>query len=74
MLAGIGGLLDDGNRQRFAALLLLELREPQRRGQAARPAADDQDVDFKRLALSHQPFWSSAMIAGASSNRSPWMP
>jgi hypothetical protein len=32
--------------QRLAALLLLQLRQPQGRRHAGRPAADDEDVDL----------------------------
>ena len=59
----------------------LQLRQPQRRRQPGRAAADDQHVDVEGLAfhaaacgapLSLLP--SSAISAGAISNRSPWMP
>ncbi len=82
MPAGVAGLFDHRDRQRLPALLLVQLREAQGRGQAGRPAPDNQDVYFEGLALSHsrysspkpQAFCNSAIMAGASSNRSPWMP
>src|SRR5688572_5727863 len=70
-------LLEDGNRQRLATLLLLDLREAKRRREPGRAAADDQNINFERLAIhgiADYPFSSSAVSAGAISNRSPTMP
>ena len=50
MRAGFARFLEHRDRQRLAASLLLQLRQPERRGQPRRPAADDQDVDFERVA------------------------
>ena len=47
--------LEDGDRERLAALLLLQLRQPQRRRHPGGAAADDQDVDFEGFAL-HRSF------------------
>ncbi len=82
---GLPGLLHHGDRQRLAAVGRLQLGQTQRRRQAGRPGPDDQHVDvegfsFHALAASSsgcrraQPLPSSAMSAGAISNRSPWMP
>ena len=43
-------LLEHGYRQRLAAVLLLQLREPQRRGHPGRSTADDQNVYFECFA------------------------
>ena len=48
--AGLARLLEHRDRQRLAALLLLQLRQPQRGRQPGGAAADDQDVDFEGLA------------------------
>ena len=93
--AGLARLLEHRNRERLAALRLLQLRQPQRRRHAGRPAADDQDVDFEGFAFKTAPaasssqsfgqlavanryaesyLFSSAIIAGTISNRSPTMP
>ena len=45
--AGLARLLEHGNRERLAALLLLQLRQPQRGRHPGGAAADDQDVDFE---------------------------
>ena len=50
MRAGLARLLEHGDRERLAAFLLLQLREPQRRRHPGGPAADDQHVDFEGLA------------------------
>ena len=76
--------------ERFAALRLLQLCDPKRGGQSGRSATNDQHINFKSLALGHRLillsshrrhpasracyFCSSAMIAGANSNRSPCTP
>ena len=59
--AGLARLLEHGDRQRLAALRLLQLRQAQRRRQPGRAAADDQDVDVEGLA-----FHRSATVAAAS--------
>jgi hypothetical protein len=41
---------EDRNRQRLAAILLLQLRESQGRRHPGRSAADDEDVDLESLA------------------------
>ncbi len=51
MRASLARLLEHGDRQRLAAVLFLQLREPKRRGQSRGAAADDQDVDVERFAL-----------------------
>jgi hypothetical protein len=76
---GLARLLDDGDGQRLATLGRLELGQAQRRRQAGRAGADDEDVYVEGLAFhggpaGPQPFPSSAMSAGAISNRSPSMP
>jgi hypothetical protein len=53
MLAGLRRFIDDRDRKRFAALLLLDLRETQCRGQPAGTTANDQYVYFECLALRH---------------------
>ena len=45
--ADFARLLEHGDRERLAALLLLELGEPQRSRHPGGAAADDQDVDFE---------------------------
>src|SRR6185295_16079003 len=47
-------LLEDGDRQRVAAFLLLELRQAKRRRESGWTPADDQDVDFQRFAVSRR--------------------
>ncbi len=82
MRAGLARLVDHGHGQRLAAVGRLELRQTQGRRQAGRAAADDQDVYVEGFAFhgalrgtaEPQPLPSSAMRAGAISNRSPWMP
>jgi len=49
--AWFAGLLEQRDRQRLAALFLLQLRQPQRCRHPRRSAADDQDVDVEGLAL-----------------------
>ena len=80
---GLPGLLHHGDRQRLAAVGGLQLGKTQRRRQAGRPGPDDQHVNVEgfsfhalapRAAAASQPLPSSAMSAGAISNRSPWMP
>ena len=51
MRAGLARFFDDRNRQRLASLGFLQLREPQRRRQARRTAADDENIDFESLTL-----------------------
>jgi hypothetical protein len=48
--ASFARLLEDGNRQWLTAVLLLQLREAERRGQARRSSADNQDVNVEGLA------------------------
>ena len=71
--ARLARLFQNGDGQRLAPLLFLELREPERGRHPGGPAADDQHVDFEGLALGHYLF-SSAIIAGTISNRSPTIP
>src|SRR5690606_38513938 len=66
-------LLEHRDRERLAAVGLLQLGQLQRRRQPGRAAADDEDIDFERLAF-HYAFSSSATRAGAISNRSPAIP
>ena len=53
--AGLPRLLQHRDRERLAALCLLQLREPQRRRHAGRAAADDQHVDFEGFAVHSAP-------------------
>jgi hypothetical protein len=70
--ARLARLLEDRNRERLAALFLLQLRETQRRAHAGGTAADDEDVDVEGFAV--YDFSNSAIIAGTTSNKSPTMP
>ena len=63
--AGLARLLEDGNRERLAALLLLQLRQPQRGRHPGGAAADDQDVDFEGFAV-HQLSASSFQLPARS--------
>ena len=72
--AGLARLLEHRDGERLAALFLLQLREPQRRRQPGGPAADDQHIDVESLAFVSRYLFSSAIIAGTTSNRSPAMP
>ena len=47
---GLARLLEHGDRQRFAAVCLLQLRETKRGREAGGATADDQDIDFESLA------------------------
>ena len=67
----IPGAWNTGERR--ASLFLLELRQPERSRHPGGPAADNEHVDFKGLALGHYLF-SSTIIAGTISNRSPTIP
>ena len=51
MRADLARLLEHRDRERLAALLLLELRQPQRSRHPGGAAADDQDVDFEGFAI-----------------------
>ena len=53
MRARLARLVEHGDRQRLAATVFLQLREPQRRGHAGRAAADDQDIEFERFTIGH---------------------
>jgi hypothetical protein len=53
--AGLTPLLDDGDRQLLPTPGLLHLGKAQRRRQAARPGANDQDINFKRFAIHSDP-------------------
>ena len=55
MRGWLARLLEHGNRRPAAAVLLLQLRQPQRRGHPGGAAADDEDVDVERFAR-HQVF------------------
>ena len=50
MRADLGALLDDADAE-FAARRGGELLQPDRRGEAGRPGADDDDIVFHPLAL-----------------------
>ena len=87
--AGLARLLEHGDRQRLAAAAAFcSCASRSAADMPGRAAADDQDVDFEGLAsmslqlriagvsgvtwMSY--FFSSAIIAGTTSNRSPTMP
>ena len=73
--ASLSRLLNHGDGEGSASLLLLQLGQPDRRGQPGRAATDDEHVDLEGLSLqSVQPFAIAATIAGAISNKSPTMP
>jgi hypothetical protein len=72
--ARLARLLQNGDGERLPSLFVLQLRQPQRRGEPGRPAANDQDVNLERLSGHGGYFCSSAIIAGTISNRSPTMP
>jgi hypothetical protein len=49
--AGLARLLEDRDRERLAALRLLQLRQTKRGGQTGRAAADEEDVEVEGLAI-----------------------
>ena len=53
MRADLARLLEHRDRKRLAALLLLELRQAKRSRHPGGPAADNQNVDVKSLAIWH---------------------
>src|SRR5262245_52861013 len=70
MGAGLTGLLDDRNRQRLAALRLLELRQPQRGRQPCGPGADNQDVNFEGFSCHQRPTKKPQRFRGLRENSS----
>ncbi len=54
-------LLQHRNRERFAAALLLQLRQPERSRHPRRTAADDEDVYVERIATHTRPVSSSQL-------------
>ncbi len=54
--AGLARLFDHRDRERLAALLLLQLSQAQRSREAAGACPDDQDIDVQRLASRKLPF------------------
>jgi hypothetical protein len=49
--SGLARFLEDGNRQRLARVLFLQLRQPQRGRHAGRSPTDNQDVNFEGFAF-----------------------
>src|SRR5262245_34378834 len=68
MGAGLTGLLDDRNRQRLAALGLLELRQPQRGRQPCGTSADNQDVNFEGFSCHQRPTKKPRRLRGLREN------
>jgi hypothetical protein len=60
--AGVARFFEDGNRERIPALFLLQLCETQCRRHPRRAAADDQNVNFERLAGSHATLDAGAVL------------